>query len=317
MKKKKLSPLNSNRCLDIKSTYNGTQSYENIKNEYLLARKDIGIFNSSATGKIMLYGSRAINLINHGSTGRIDNISESSIFTIIMKKKKFIGEVLVLRISPLRYLVITEYYKKIFKYFKKIQKHYPLVTIDDATNQYSLFTFHGDKSNEYFEKIVSSNLYKTKQQNYIYYQLLIPKKDEKNSFEYFINLNFIPICLETKSIFLYNNGVITNLDKVYKPYRLNVYKIIYPFSNYPYNTKEKLLSIRQYEVQKNILIFKNNKIYNHRRKSVGIIHCSYRMPNKKNPYMIALVKKYQAGRLAIIKNDKQEVLIKQFVNYQE
>ena len=104
--------------------------------------------------------------------------------------------------------------KKTLKFLNKVKRKFPLTTVNDVTLNYTLFSFHGDKSISFLDMLKSQNLYKVKRQNYQYYVFLSSKKNEIQVINYFKNLNFVPISLETKTLFLYNNNVIINLDKI-------------------------------------------------------------------------------------------------------
>ena len=282
---------------------------------FLKARKYIGICNNYNYKKIMVYGTRAINLINSVSSTTLDDAKNKSCYTLIMNKKKLISEVLILKLSALRYLVVYENGKNLYKFLNKVKRKFPLVTVNDVTNKYSIFSFHGENSNNFFEKLSSQNLYKTVRQGYTHYQLIVNKKNESSVMTYFKNLSFIPINLETKSIFLYNNSVITNLNNIKKRWKNYVLDILYKSNKIAFIKKENPWDIKQFELQENVLAFKNSYVYSSRYKKAGVIHCSYKVPNKKYPYIICFVSKKRIGKTAIFKHNKKEILLKQFIIY--
>lgn len=282
---------------------------------YLKARKYIGICNNYNYKKIMIYGTRSINLINSISSKPLDESKIKSCYTLIMNKKKLISEVLVLKLSALRYLLVYENNKKLYKYLNKVKRKFPLTTINDVSNKYSIFSFHGDESNNFFNKLKSQNLYKTNRQGYTHYQLIVNKKNESGVINYFKNLNFIPINLETKAIFLYNNNVITNLNSIKKRWKNFILDILYKSNKLSLIKKENPYEIKQFELQDNVLAFKNSYIYSSKFKKAGIIHCSYKVPNKKYPFIICFVTKNKIAKTAIFKHNKKEILLKQFIHY--
>lgn len=296
--------------------YNNFDNYLSYNSSnYLKARKYIGICNNYNYKKIMIYGTRAINLINSISSKPLDESKIKSCYTLIMNKKKLISEVLVLKLSALRYLLVYENSKKLYKYLNKVKRKFPLTTINDVSNKYSIFSFHGEESNNFFNKLKSQNLYKTNRQGYTHYQLIVNKKNESGVVSYFKNLNFIPINLETKAIFLYNNNVITNLNNIKKRWKNFILDILYKSNKLNLVKKENPYEIKQFELQDNVLAFKNSYIYSSKFRKAGIIHCSYKVPNKKYPFIICFVTKNKITKTAIFKHNKKEILLKQFIHY--
>lgn len=276
---------------------------------FIKARKHIGICNNTNLKKVMLYGSKCIDLINHISIKKFSNDKERSINTVIMKKNRFICEANIYKISALRYLITSQDIKKLLIYLAKIKRKFPLVTISEVTNKYSIFTFHGNSSNYFFENISSNNLYKLNHQNYIYYNLIVPKKNEINVFNYFKNLQFVPLTLETKNIFLYNNSVIINIDKIKRKWKNKVINELYN------KCKNNKIIIKQFELQENAIAFKGQFIYNFKRKKCGVIHVAYKIPNKRNPYVLGFIWNNYNEKTSILKEGKNEILLKQFQLY--
>lgn len=287
----------------------GNQSVNEIYEAYLKARNSVGIVNLSHLGKFLVSGPSSLEIINHCSTQ--NNEKSTGYFTVFMRGKRYIAEVLVLRLSHYRYLVIGEEKEKIMKHLKRARRKFRSSIISDCTQEYAFFTFHGNQAKEFFRDLDYRYLYRAKRQNYAYFQLLTPKKHENSVMEHFRSLNFKPISLEVEKIFLYNNNVILNIERIPKAYRLSVINALYPLSN---NARIKDIKIRKYELEKNYLVSNRDKIYNPRGKIIGIIHCSYRLPNKKNPFIIAFLKK-PAQSVPLVRVGKNESLIKPIFNY--
>ena len=79
-------------------------------NNFSYARKNKGICNLSYYTKITIYGPNSQDLINSFSIRNIeklfkDNVNEA-IYTIFMKKKKFISEGFIIKLSPLKYVIL-------------------------------------------------------------------------------------------------------------------------------------------------------------------------------------------------------------------
>jgi len=282
---------------------------------FLKARKYIGICNEFKLGKIMLYGTRAFNLINSISSKKFNEDNFKGAYTLIMKKKKLVSEILILKLSALRYLILTENTKKTLKFLNKVKRKFPLTTVNDVTQNYTLFSFHGDKSIGFLDMLKSQNLYKVKRQNYQYYVFLSSKKNEIQVINYFKNLNFVPISLETKTLFLYNNNVIINLDKIKRKMKKYVYDLTYKSNTFNYIKKDNPFEIKQFELSDYAIPLKNTPIFYHKFFSCGKVWYSYKLPNKKYPYVLCIVKKDKIGKKAILKDGKKEILLKQFINY--
>lgn len=281
---------------------------------YLKARKHIGICNNINIGKILIYGSRSIDLINYISIKKFDPDKQKAINTVFIKNNRIIEEVNIYKLSALRYLVTTENPKKLLRFLTKVKRKFPLITLSDVTNKYSIFSFFGNDSNNFFDNIKSNNLYKLLHQNYLYYNLIVNKKSEIQTINYFKNLQFIPISLETRNIFLYNNSVVTHLNKIKKKWKKRVISSIYNY-NFPKKRDKKKIFIKQFELQENAITYKGQYIYNSKGKISGVIHSSYKLPNKRNPYILCFVWNNNIEKTAILKEGKREILLKQFKLY--
>ena len=289
---------------------NINQLYES----FLKAKKSIGICNEADKAKILVSGEMALQLINHFSIMKVDDKICTNFYTILLKKKKFISEVLVTRLSLYRYLVITNEPKKVMRLFKRKKRKYPLATIRNVTNEYAIFSFRGDNANNFFRDIDYRYIYKTKHQNYTYYQLICPKREQAITYRHFLKMNFIPISLEHKRLFLYNNNVVLNIDKIPKRYRLSVCSELYPNNILRYNVKA--IKVVTYELEGNHLVTNKHKVYSYLRKKAGIIHCIYKLPNKNNPYIMAFVKRDKEKKVSLVKVGKQDAIIRPILNYQ-
>lgn len=281
---------------------------------YLKARRHIGICNNINLGKILIYGSKGIDLINSISIKKFDENKDKAINTVFIKNNRAIYEVNIYKLSALRYLVTTESPKKLLRFLSKAKRKFPLVTLSDVTNKYSIFSFFGNDSNNFFDNIKSNNLYKLPHQNYSYYNLIVNKKNELNTINYFKNLQFVSISLETKNIFLYNNSVVTHLNKIKRKWKMRVISTIYKVESLVKRNKKKI-SIKQFELQENAITYKGQYIYNSKGKRSGVIHSSYKLPNKKNPYILCFVWNNIIEKTAILKEGKREILLKQFTLY--
>lgn len=280
---------------------------------FLKAKKSIGICVESDKSFILISGEMALPLINHFSIMKVDDKITTNFYTILLKKKKYIQEVLVARLSIYRYLIVCDNAKKVIKLLRKKKRKYPLANIKNVTNEYTIFSFHGDNANSFFKDIDYRYVYKTKHQNYTYYQLICPKKEQNITYNHFLKMNFIPITLEHKKLFLYNNNVVLNIEKIPRSYRLSVCSEIYP--NNVLRCKLKQIAIKTYELEGNYLITNKHKVYSYLRKKAGIIHCIYKLPNKKNPYLIAFINKDKERKVSLVKVGKQEAIIRPIFNY--
>ena len=293
--------------------YQTTVSFSEISEQYTKAKRSIGICHQHNVPKILITGEKALQLINHYSVSKVDEKIANNFYALLLKGKKIISEVLVLRLSVYRFLVIPQDYHQTFKLFKRIKRRFPITTVTEATDAYGLFSFHGDNALAFFQDIDYKYIFKTTHQDYTYYQLLSPIKDEESTLRHFINLNFTPISLEAEKIFLYNNNVVLNLKTIPRSYRLSICHELYPFENIHLKTKD--VKVVKYELEGNYLVTNKHFIYNYLGKKAGIIHCIYRIPNKNNPFIIAFVKRPKMKKVSLIKIGKTDALVKQVINY--
>lgn len=288
-------------------------SVNQIDEQFLKTKNSIGICRDSTKAKIIISGEMALPLINHFSITKVDDKIMNNFYTILLKKKKFISEVLVLRLSLYRFLIITDELKRVMRLLKSKKRKYPLSIIANATSEYAIFSFHGDNANSFFKDIDYRYIFKTNHQGYTYYQLICPKAEQNMTFKHFISLNFIPISLEVKKLFLYNNNVVLNIDSIPKSYRLSVCAEIYPRNNLKYKVKK--LTVTKYELEGNFLVTNKHRVYSYLRKRAGIIHTTYRLPNKRYPFVIAFVLKSKFKKVSLIKIGKQDAIIRPILNY--
>ena len=285
-----------------------------IEEQYIKVKKSIGINHDYNKAKVLVAGEMALSLINHFSIIKIDEKITNNFYTIFLKKKKFISEVLVLRLSLYRYLIITDNLKGVYRLLKRKRRKYPLTVISNVTNEYSTFSFHGDNADSFFKDIDYRYIFKTQHQGYTYYQLICPKKEREITFKHFLKLNFIPISLDVKKLFLYNNNVVTNISKIPKPYKLSVCAEIYPNNTLKYKLKE--ITVHKYELEGNFLVTNKHKIYSYLRKKAGIIHCTYRLPKQPYPIVLAFVEKSKIRKVSLIKvGRKKDAIIRPIFNY--
>lgn len=289
-----------------------------LNNNYLKARKNIGICDLSLFSKYIVYGPNAINLLNNYSITQM-NLSESKSFmTILMNRNKVICECYIIKLSPIKYLIITDDKKKknLYRILIKSRRKFPLVTIENATNIYSFFSFHGEKSNEYFNKNKNSNIHEITHQSYTYYTMLTSSINRYAVLDHFKSIGFEEISLETRNIFLHNHNVITNVNSIKRKYRNNIISSLYKSDNFKSYSNRKVYSITQFEGTKNFLITKDLVIYNHLRRKIGHVHNYYRIPNKRHPYLLCIIRKHKFDKIAIVKYNKNEILLKEY-NYKD
>jgi hypothetical protein len=289
------------------------QTIHEINEQYIKARNSIGIVNHSHLGKYLVSGVGSLALINHYSVCKLDDKIGTSYYTLLLRRKKFIAEVLILRLSLYRFLVVGNEKQKILKILKKARRRHRTCTVTDCSEEYSLFAFHGNNTCDFFQGLDYRYIFKTKRQNYTYYQLLSPRKDESITWKHFLSLDFVPTSLEVEKLFLYNNNVILNIERIPKPYRLGVCNEIYPFTNIRIHTRK--IKIRKYELEQNCLVTNRHRIYNHHGRRIGIIHCSYRLPYKRFPFVIAFIYRAKVKSVSVVRVGKKETLIKPIFNY--
>ena len=287
-------------------------------NNFSYARKNKGICNLSYYTKITIYGPNAIDLINSFSIRNVENLFNSdnsnAIYTIFMKKKKFITEGFIIKLSQLKYVILTEDFTSLLKYLRKRHKNFKLVTIEQSSSQFCFFSLHGDKCIEK-NKLTHGNIYEVNHQGYNYFLVLSGIVNKYNILDHYVNMGYVEISKEVYNLFLNSNSVMTKLDKINKRYKIPTYLSIINADNFKVKVKKKYVSIKQFETTKNLIVTRDMPIYNHERKKIGFVHNFYRLVNKKFPFIICVLNKNKHEKIAIIKNNDQEILIKEYNKY--
>lgn len=279
---------------------------------YLKAKDHVGICKDQTKSKLILMGSNSLDVINYLSITEFTTSDECKF--IILYKKKFLDEVLVFKINPTKFILLVNNYDIVYQTIKKTLKHFPLTVICDGSMLYSYFTFHGKSAIDYFSSYSLKYLFIISHQGYFYYHLLTSKEDENQIFKHFLKNKFINLTIETKRLFLYNNKVIPNFNKISKRYILHLI-------NAKYNPD--IYSVNLYDILDNQLVFKNNKIVNFLGKKVGLIYCSftslgYFYYNKElskvlesNYNQVALVVTSSSDDILYVrKNKKKDIILK-------
>lgn len=280
------------------------------KDEFLKARKSIGICNLSFLDKILVSGENALELLNYYSGINLFTLKENTTMSVFFKNKKFLGEGQILKISEHRFLIMMKNAKPLYKALKKIRRNFSYTVINKVTTEYSFFSFHGEKANEFFEKIVDQHLYKVNNQGYTYYTMLGQARDEKNIISHFSNQNFVMIGLCAFKTFLNSNNVVDDLSKVKKNILKCLLPSIYKIDNLKIKRGRNNYRLVQYEIQGKYRLDKTNKIYDNKRKKIGYIYSSFYLPYKSNPFALSIANDNKACKIALLKAKKKEILMK-------
>lgn len=277
-------------------------SFTDINIEYQKSIDNIGFCNCINYNCYIVQGLNALELINTLSRCYISS-SQTSGYTIFEKTNKFIGEVLFFKASNNTYLIYSTY-PNIFKELLIMAKSFSLTVVQNTKNLYSLYTFHGLKANSFFDNIYTKSLFCLNHQGYLYYHLIALKKDEKQVINYFKQLNFIPISVETKRLFLYNNKVITNFLNFSIFHRKDLINIKYPTS-----LNQTKFSLEKFECLSHELIDKNTKIFGQNRHVCGLVYNYFKLPNADNPFLLGITNQIQCD-LLLIKKNNNNILIR-------
>ena len=289
-----------------------TIKFNDNNSSYLMSKETIGICNDKSKSKLVLMGTNSLNIIKYLSINEY-NIEDDCKF-VVFYKRRFIDEVLIFKINPQKYILICNNYDLVLQTIKKSFKKFPLTVCIDASMLYSYFTFHGKLLNDYFQSYKLKYLFQISHQGYFYYHLLTSKNDEVEIFNHFISNKFVNISIETKRIFLYNNKVIPNFNKISKKYILELVNAKYCPNDYTVNL---------YDILDNEVIFKNTKIFNYLGKKVGLVYCSFCQPGYHYyNYEFSKILENYTNQVAIVitnttddilyikKNNKKDVLLK-------
>lgn len=306
--------------------------YQVSSNNFLQAKRNISFCDQTNLKKLTIYGPKALDLLNLYSIRDIRKIEEKAFCTIMMKHnqskthKKFICEVQIVRVSPLRYVLISEDFNNLYKILMRKRKKFSLVTIENSTNQFAYFSFHGEKAKSFFSEtnpqgLCAQNIYKTQRQNYSYYILLTSNINKFACMDYFKEVGFEEITSDIYNIFLLNNNVLLNLNKIKRKSLNDLLLSLYYQDNYAldsYNQKNSnkrnkhTNCVIQFEATKNFIVSSNIKILNQKRKKIGFVHNYYRLSNKKHPFLLGIIKKIKTEKIALLKVDDDEIIIKEY-----
>ena len=284
-------------------------SFNDIFSQYSKAKRNIGICLDHSYKCYFVKGTSSLELINHFSRSKVNASSEYG-YIILESKVKLIGEALYFKDKNNTYLLFSQS-DLVYKCLHKITKSYPITVINDASKEYSLFTFHGKNASAFFDRFKAKCLFKANHQGYKYYHMVAVKKDEVKTLNYYLEQDFVPISVETKRIFLYNNKVITNFNNFSAVHKKELLAIKYPKLN-----KISNYSLELFECLDNELIEKNTKILNYARHNCGLVYNSFKIPNKKFPFVLGIVNTPNTSVL-LIKKDGKEILIRKiYKNYE-
>lgn len=289
--------------------------YVSPQNNFAYVRKNKGICNLSHYSKITIYGPNSIDLINLFSIRDVKKITNNAFYTIFMKRKRFITDGFVIQVSPLKYIILTEDFTHLLKLLKKSNRKFKLVTIEATSSQYSFFSFHGEEITNNIPKPQTGSIYKLNHQNYNYFVVLGSSIHKYQILDYYINNGFTEINQEVYNIFLNSHSVITKLDRLNKSYKIQIYKAIINADNTKFKSNKTNYCIKQFETTKNFIVSRDMPIYNHERKKIGFVHNFYRIVNKKFPFILCVLNKAKHEKIAIIKSNNQEILIKECNKY--
>ena len=271
--------------------------------KYNSLKKQLNYYNLSDYSKIIVYGEKSQKLINTLSIRNIDNIKTRSFFTILMNKNKFIDEVIIISLSKLKYLIISQS-PITYKILNRLSKtQFPSTSVSLINNLF-IYSLHGDLS------IVdeSKNIFSVSHQGYNY-KIFLSENIKLLETKY---PNIFKLSVDYYKLFLYNNNVIINVNIKNKRLRLNVIKAVYSADNCKFKCKPLLISIKQFESTLNFIPVKNSIIYDVNNNKIGILYNYFRLRNKKYPFIIAIIKKYSLFKYVYIidKLSKNKIILK-------
>lgn len=279
-----------------------------MKNNFYLTnktlKKEINYYNHSNKLQILLYGNEANELINALSPRDINNIIDNSFYTFFLYKKKILDEVLIIKFSNIKYLIISNKVN-VYTKLKKLKPKYNISTLI-ITKEYYIYSFHGN-----IDSLKSNNKLQPINRQGYNHLLYIEHKNKHFQIINFLS-NFHELSIDNYNYFLYNNNVITSVNIKNKKMKLNIIKMLYSCDNINFYIKPVLLTIKKYESTLNFLPTKGSKIFNSSKKQIGFINQYYTVKNKRYPFIIAVIYKYRFSKTAytIDKYSKNRIPIK-------
>jgi len=135
--------------------------YSSISDEHLTVRNNVGIFDVSHMGEIVITGSESLKFVNYVTTNNVTKLSGYSCqySTICNPSGGIKDDVLVYALGGRGFMIVTNAVntEKILDWLRSLQSRFD-VEIDDATATTAMFSVQGPRAQETLQTLTSPNL---------------------------------------------------------------------------------------------------------------------------------------------------------------
>lgn len=152
--------------------YNMPIWYSSISEEHNFVRNEVGIFDVSHMGEFIVKGKEAKKFLQKVTSNDLDKITEGKIqySSILNESGGIIDDLLIYNLGNEKYMLVVNASNK-SKDLEWLKKHNNLqVTIEDASNDYSLFAIQGPKSVDVVNDIFNKDFSNLKYYNFIKFE---------------------------------------------------------------------------------------------------------------------------------------------------
>jgi len=152
--------------------YNMPIWYSSISEEHNFVRNEVGIFDVSHMGEFIVKGKEAKKFLQKVTSNDLDKITEGKIqySSILNESGGIIDDLLIYNLENEKYMLVVNASNK-SKDLEWLKKHNNLqVTIEDASNDYSLFAIQGPKSVDVVNDIFNKDFSNLKYYNFIKFE---------------------------------------------------------------------------------------------------------------------------------------------------
>ena len=180
--------------------YNMPIWYSSISEEHNFVRNQVGIFDVSHMGEFIIKGKESKKFLQKVTSNDLDKITQGKIqySSILNESGGIIDDLLIYNLGNEKYMLVVNASNK-SKDIEWLKKHNNLqVTIEDASDYYSLFAIQGPKSIDVVNDIFNKDFFDLKYYNFIKFEdkkfesILISSTGYTGSkgFEIYIKNNF-------------------------------------------------------------------------------------------------------------------------------
>ena len=298
------------------SGYDMPLIYSSIINEHQAVRNNVGLFDVSHMGNIILSGKEAMSFINHLTTNKISKERKVKYSLFLNRKGKILDDVLIYALSETIIMIVSNASNtsKIHNWIVKNKRNFD-ITIIDLSEKISQISIQGKESERVLQKIIDFDL---KKLNFMDFNVLNLESffvvsrsgytgedgfeiyglnaKIKEIFENLLSLNVMPIGLGARdtlrfeaSLPLYGNEISESISPLEAG-------LSFALKNENYigkskiqkeigNLKKKLVGIKMLEKgipRKNYRILKDGD-------SIGYITTGYKLPNHSQGLAMAYI----------------------------